>query len=80
MELAGQCGLYIDMRPNESAPVAGDWIATAAGSRYLVTSTRLVNRRGNSPSQRYQLRCGRLPKHEPIPADVHVIWLHWYRR
>lgn len=79
-DVLGQCGLYIDMQPDAPCPIVGDWIATDAGSRYLVTSMRLVNRRRNAQQKRYQLRCGRLPKHEPIPADVHVIWLNWYRR
>lgn len=81
VSLGGSCGLYIDIGYGGEAPMPGDWIATEAGSRYLVTSSRLVRRRSvHAQQQRYQLRCDRLPKDEPIPDDVVVIWLSWYRR
>ena len=73
------CGLFIDMPPGQ--PVgAGDWVATEAGSRYLVTSARQVKRRKPSPAVRYALACARLPRHEPVPADITCHWLSWYPR
>ena len=80
LEVGGHCGLYIDMQPEESAPMRGDWVATEAGSRYLVDDVHVVARRKHSTTRRYQLRCLRLPKSATPPADVHVIWLTWYPR
>jgi hypothetical protein len=77
---ADMCSLFIDM-PLGHAVAEGDWIATEAGSRYLVTAVRSVRHRSrHRQQQRYQLHCDRLPKDEPIPDDVHVIWLRWYAR
>lgn len=39
------CSLYIDMPPDDPDIGSGDWIVTAAGSRYLVTAARLVRTR-----------------------------------
>lgn len=80
IELGGQCGLYIDLQLEDSAPMPGDWIATNAGSRYLIDHVHLVRSRRHSQVKRYQLRCLRIPKHTPPPDDVHVIWLSWYPR
>lgn len=79
-EVGGHCGLYIDMPLDGPAPMAGDWVATKAGSRYLVDDVRRVRHRKHSQQQRYQLQMLRLPKHTTPPEDVHVIWLSWYPR
>ena len=80
LEVGGHCGLYIDLQPDDQAPIRGDWVATDAGSRYLVDTVRLVRSRRHSQVKRYQMRVGRLPKHTQPPADVRVIWLSWYPR
>ncbi|HEY0889352.1 MAG TPA: hypothetical protein VGE38_07065 [Nocardioides sp.] len=80
LEVGGHCGLYIDLQPEDSAPMRGDWVATEAGSRYLVDDVRLVRSRRHAQVNRYQMQVLRLPKHAVPPADVHVIWLRWYPR
>lgn len=80
LAVGGQCGLYLDMTGDEPAPVRGDWVATDAGSRYLVDDVHVVRRRRPTRVRRYQLRCLRLPKYAAAPEDVHVIWLAWYPR
>lgn len=80
LETFGVCGLSIDLQPETAAPMAGDWITTQAGSRYLVDSVRLVHSRRHDQRRRYQMRCLRLAKHEPVPADVREIRLRWYKR
>lgn len=80
LEVGGQCGLYLDMAPAEDPPAIGDWIATDAGSRYLVDHVHVVRRRTPTTAVRYQLRNLRLPKHTEPPDDVRVIWLTWYPR
>lgn len=79
-EVGGHCGLYVDMQLEDSAPMRGDWIATDAGSRYLVDDVRLVKSRRHAQVKRYQMQVLRLPKHATPPSDVHVIWLNWYPR
>lgn len=69
----------LDM-PLDEAIAVGDWVATEAGSRYLVLEAHRVNSTKHRQVNRYRLRCARLPKHEPIPDDVTVIWLRWYPR
>lgn len=80
IEVGGRCGLYVDLQLEDSAPMPGDWVATEAGSRYLVDDVHLVRSRRHAQIKRYQLKVGRLPKHLEPPADVHVIWLAWYPR
>jgi hypothetical protein len=80
IEVGGHCGLFIDVAPDATAPAPGDWIATQAGSRYLVDQVRVVRRRRHAQQKRYQMTVLRLPKHTEPPADVHVIWLSWYPR
>ena len=80
LEVGGQCGLFIDLQPEDQAPMPGDWIATEAGSRYLVDDVRVVRRARHAQVKRYQMRCLRLPKHTTPPGDVRVIWLSWYPR
>lgn len=80
LEVGGQCGLYLDMGLDDPAPMRGDWVATDAGSRYLVDDVHVVRRKKHTQAKRYQLRCLRLPKHAPPPDDVRVIWLAWYPR
>lgn len=80
IQVGGQCGLQIDMQLDHPAPMPGDWIATRAGSRYLVDHVRPVHSRRHSQIKRYQLRCLRLPKHTEPPDDVTVIELTWYPR
>lgn len=79
VEIHSECGLYIDL-PLGDAVKPGDWIATPAGSRYLVLTARRVKSRRHAQQSRYQMRVGRLAKHTEPPEDVRVIWLHWYRR
>ena len=58
-----ECGLFIDIPPGEAVAV-GDWIATDAGSRYLVTDAKHVHRtKTHAQRNRFRLRCARLPKH-----------------
>lgn len=80
LEIGGQCGLYVDLQPEDSAPMRGDWVATEAGSRYLVDDVHLVRSAKHRQVKRYRMRCLRLPKDAEPPADVHVIWLRWYPR
>lgn len=80
LEVGGQCGLSIDLQLEASAPMRGDWVATEAGSRYLVDDVRMVRSRRHAQVKRYQMRVLRLPKHATPPPDVHVIWLQWYPR
>lgn len=80
LEVTGHCGLYIDLQLDDPSPAPGDWIASSAGSRYLVDTVRAVRSRRHSQVRRYQMRVGRLPKHTTPPADVRVIWLAWYPR
>jgi hypothetical protein len=74
------CRVSIDLPRDVAAPAEGDWIVTGAGSRYLVTASRLVRPRAPRPLLRYQLRCLRLARKCPVPADVRAIGLRWYRR
>lgn len=76
----GECGLSIDLQPDAPAPIEGDWIATGAGSRYLVISARRVESARHDQRTRYQMRVVRLAKHCPPPSDVRVIELAWYKR
>lgn len=80
IELGGHCGLFIDLGLDEPAPMPGDWVATDAGSRYLVDHVHVVRRRRHAQQKRYQLGVRRLPKHLDAPADVRVVWLSWYPR
>lgn len=80
LEVGGHCGLYIDMAPDEAPPAVGDWIATPAGSRYLVDHVQVVRRQRPTPTVRYRLRTLRLPKHTNPPEDIRAIWLSWYPR
>jgi hypothetical protein len=80
VEVGGQCGLFIDLQPEDQAPMPGDWVATAAGSRYFVDAVHVVRRAKHQQSKRYQMRTLRLPKHTNPPEDVRVIWLSWYPR
>ena len=78
--LDGRCALYIDMPEDAAAIVAGDWIITPAGSRYLVDSARPVRPRRPRPTRRWQMSVHQLPRHSAIPEDVRAIELRWYRR
>lgn len=80
IEVGGQCGLYIDLQLEDQAPMRGDWIATPAGSRYLVDDVHVVRAAKHRQVKRYRLRTMRLPKDIEPPAEVHVIWLRWYPR
>lgn len=80
LTLGGTCALYIDMPPDEPALAPGDWITTAAGSRYLVVAARLVRPRHPRPTHRWQMRVHRLPRHCVVPDDVRAVQLRWYRR
>lgn len=80
---------YIDMAPEEPAIAVDDLLYTEAGSRYLVTSVHTIAGRARSDDcedecppnvVRYGLKCTRLPKHTPIPADVRSIKVHWHSR
>lgn len=78
--LGGSCGLYIDLQLEDAAPIAGDWIGTPSGSRYLVDDAHLVRSARHRQVKRYRLRTLRLPKHAEPPADVRYIELAWYPR
>lgn len=78
--VGGSCGLFIDMQLEDQAPMRGDWIATDAGSRYLVDDVHVVRRAKHAQVKRYRVRCLRIPKHTTPPADVRVIELQWYPR
>lgn len=80
LETFGVCGLTIDMQPEAPAIVEGDWITTAAGSRYLVTHSRTVDSRRHSQKVRFRLRCQRLARGIEVPADVRAVQLDWYPR
>lgn len=80
IEVGGHCSLFIDLDPGASAPVPGDWVATKAGSRYLVDHVHPVRRKSPTRQKRYQMQMLRLPKHTRPPEDVKVIWLSWYPR
>lgn len=80
LEVGGHCGLYIDLQLDDSAPMRGDWVATPAGSRYLVDDVQLVRSRKHAQRRRYQMTVLRLLKHATPPKDAHVIWLAWYPR
>jgi hypothetical protein len=77
--ILGECGLYMDLAP-DAAVAPGDWIATEAGSRYVVMTARRVNRRKHAQQARWQMRVGKLARGLEPPGDVVVWWLHWYRR
>lgn len=78
--VGADCGLYIDLGPGD-AIAPGDWIASEAGARYLVTSARLVRPRSrHSQQNRWQMRCLRLEPDLGPPGDVTVWWVRWYAR
>lgn len=79
LRLGAECGLFIDVQPDR-AVAAGDWIATKAGSRYLVLRAQPSRARRHAQQTRYQLRVARLPKHTEPPADVRTWWMTWYPR
>lgn len=74
------CGLYMDLQPDAAPPAPGDWVATPAGSRYLVDTVRRVVPRRHRQLVRYQLRCTRMPRHAEPDTDGMVFWLRWYPR
>lgn len=78
--LGDTCKLYVDLPPEQPAVIAGDWVATEAGSRYLVLSSRLGRSSKHAQRNRWHLQVARLPKHTEPPEDVRVIWLRWYSR
>lgn len=80
LEVDGECGLTIDLQPTTPALIAGDWITTPAGSRYLVMTARRVESRRHDQRTRYRLRCARLPRHCEVPPDVRAVEMHWYSR
>lgn len=72
--------LFIDLGDPTAAVAQGDWIASEAGSRYLVLSARKVRSRLHAQRNRWRMTCGRLPKHT-LPADgSRVWWMTWYPR
>jgi len=80
IQVGGVCGLYVDLQPEDSAPMRGDWVATEAGSRYLVDDVHLVRSARHRQVKRYRMRVLRLPKDVAPPDEVNVIWLRWYPR
>lgn len=80
--LGDLCSLYIDLTRDQGAIEAGDWVVTAAGSRYLVASAHRVepHRAQNAQGIRWQMTVHRLPKNCDVPDDVRAIELRWYRR
>jgi hypothetical protein len=71
--------MTIDL-PMGAAVAVGDWVATPAGSRYLVATARRVASGRHAQRNRWAMRCSRLPKHEPVPDDVQCWWMTWYPR
>jgi hypothetical protein len=67
-----ECSIYYD---GARGLEVGHYLATPAGSGYLVTSIRQNSKR----PQRKHLKCLRWPKAE-IPADSVVHPLYWYSR
>lgn len=74
------CRLQVDLRANASPLQVGDWVATVAGSRYLIVGLRLMRKRRPAAVVRYQLRCRRLEMGQDLPVGVRVVWLTWCRR
>lgn len=70
-----RCRLYYDCGADQSI-VAGDMIATPAGSCYLVVDAR----RSPSRPERMNLVCERLPKDACQIGDEGVWPLYWYPR
>lgn len=74
------CGLTIDIGPRD-AIAPGDWIATNAGARYLVTASRRGNPRARHTQQvRWHLGVVRLDRDVDPPDEVRVWWMRWYPR
>lgn len=74
--------LYIDLQPDALAPRQGDWVATEAGARYRIETSRLVNTlaRRHAQKKRWNLTCTVLERGLEPPDDILVHWLHWYPR
>lgn len=80
IQLGSEVGLYFDTHPSH-AVAPGDWVATEAGSRYLVLHVRRGKARARHAQQvRLHLRVARLPKHTEPPADITTWWMTWYPR
>lgn len=74
------CSLFMDLGDPFAAVAPGDWVATSAGSRYLVVGSRRVRSRIHQQRNRWQLTCSRLERGSAPPPDV-VCWeLRWYPR
>jgi hypothetical protein len=67
-------------RPLGGTVEPGDWIATQAGARYLVVTSRRMQRRDPAACPRYALTCERMPRGCDLPEDVVCRWLRWYPR
>lgn len=80
LRLHGECSLYIDLGDPFAAVAPGDWLATPAGSRYLVLTSRHVVSRGHAQRNRWRMRVARLDRDLPTPADVTCWTLQWYPR
>lgn len=76
----GECSLFIDLGDPTAAIAEGDWLATDAGSRYVVLTSHRVLSRGHQQRNRWRMRCARLAKDEPIPPGTPVWWIEWYPR
>jgi hypothetical protein len=74
IEVGGHCGLHIDLQLEAAAPMRGDWVATDAGSRYLVDDVHLVRSRRHAQVKRYQLRVLRLPKMRALTVQQPWAW------
>lgn len=79
-EVLSECSMSIDLGNPRDGIAPGDWLATDAGSRYLVLTSRRVATRGHAQRNRWTMRVGRLPKNEPIPPGTAVWWVEWYER
>jgi hypothetical protein len=77
--VTGHCGLTLDVGL-DSVVAPGDWVATDAGARYLVLTSRLVNSRQHAQRRRFAVRCARLERGIDVPKDVMVWWMRWYPR
>lgn len=80
LHVRGECSLFIDLGDPFAAIAPGDWLATDAGSRYLVLASHHVPSRNHEQRNRWRMRCGRLDKNLAVPTDVRCWWIEWYPR
>lgn len=80
MAVEGDCRLQVDLRASAAPLEVGDWVATVAGSRYVIVGLRRMRRRRVAAMVRYGLKCRRMGHGVVPPVGVRVVWLTWCRR